>query len=409
MGKKHIFWIIGGGLLQIPLAKEVKKLGYMTLVTDINPDCPCRENADLFYPVDVFDVPGHLLLADMLLKQGYFMRAVLAAGIDAAETSAQLCQKLHLPGVKPEIAQLVHNKNEFREKMKSLGYPVPRFAVISEETIQSIESSIYGIGYPLIVKNTSSSGSRGTRIFHRPNLPKVVEAAKKAIEVSRSNLALIESTWKGSEHTVETLFDCNGHFHRCFITDRYFDNKDGYAIETGLRHPSTLPISTQEAMYNLGHNVARDLGVSLGAAKYDMIMTESGPRIIEMAVRLSGGFDCQYLVPAATGKNILKAAALTALGKPFSPSLLNDRKGRVALSGSLWPELGKIKNIRGIKEAKKISGLEHLFFRSKVGDTVVPYTDCTKRVCFYIVSGQTEAEAQASAAKLKQTVTIETS
>lgn len=408
MNGKPLFWIIGGGLLQIPLAKEVKDLGYATLVTDADSGCPCRKSADLFHAIDIFVVPEHLLLAETLLQDGHVIKAVLAAGIDAPETAARLCQKLRLPGVDPEIARLVNHKDKFREKLRILGYPVPKFAVISSETLDSIESAVDRIGYPLIVKNTSSSGSRGTQFFHAPDPHGIRDAVGKAIAVSRSKLALIESVWEGSEHTVETLFDCDGRFHPCFITDRYFDKKDGYAIETGLRHPSALSESEQNALYDLAYRVAHDLGVSIGAAKYDMMLTKDGPRIIEMTVRLSGGFDCQYLVPAATGKNILKAAALTALGESFDATLLQDKKGRVALSGSLWPKPGKIKSIKGVEETRKIGGLEHLFFRNQVGDTVVPYTDCTKRVCFYIVSGQTEAEAKADVARLQQILTIET-
>ena len=142
-------------------------------------------------------------------------------------------------------------------------------------------------------------------------------------------------------------------------------------------------------MFELAESVARAFGVTIGAAKFDMLLTEQGPRIIEMTVRLSGGFDCQYLVPAATGKNVLRAAALTAVGQPFPPELLEDRKHRVALSGSLWPQPGRITSISGTEEARGVPGFEHIFFRQAVGDVVEPYVDCTRRVCFIIVSGRT--------------------
>ena len=38
--------IIGGGQLQIPLVEEAKKLGYSTIVTDVNPNCVCSDIAD---------------------------------------------------------------------------------------------------------------------------------------------------------------------------------------------------------------------------------------------------------------------------------------------------------------------------------------------------------------------------
>jgi biotin carboxylase len=146
----------------------------------------------------------------------------------------------------------------------------------------------------------------------------------------------------------------------------------------------------------------------MGAAKVDMILTKKGPMIIEMTTRLSGGFDSQYLVPKATGKNILQAAILTSIGKPFPKKLLVDTKHRVGVTGSLWPKPGKIISIKGVDKAKNIPGVEYIFFRSEVGDVVQPYIDSTKRVCFIIATGKDENEARATLKKAISTISIVT-
>ena len=228
------------------------------------------------------------------------------------------------------------------------------------------------------------------------------------MRVSKSGRALIEECWERLEQTVETIFDVDGNFHRCFITDRIFDRSSGYAMELGLRQPSSLPESTLDEMYQLAENIARDLGIKIGAAKFDMILTDKGPRVIEMTVRLSGGFDCQYLVPAATGKNVMRAAILTALNKKFPASLLEDTKHRVGLTGSIWPKPGKITNISGVDDARALSGVEHIFFRYEIGDTIEDYVDCTKRVCFIIVTGKNEDDARKTLARAKKIIKITT-
>jgi biotin carboxylase len=301
---------------------------------------------------------------------------------------------------------LVNNKEIFRERMKSMGIPVPKFQTVTKSNLCHLKNIIGEIGYPLIVKNTSSSGSRGTKIFRSPDFDGIKKIVKEAIAVSRSGIALIESLWEGSEHTVETLFDSDGKFHRCFITDRAFDKSLGFALETGLVHPSRLNSSQQDEMYLLAEKFSKKIGISIGAAKFDMMQTADGPRIIEMTVRLSGGFDCQYLVPAATGKNILKAAILTATGNIFDSNLLKDTKKRVAISESLWPSPGKIIKIEGIDKAKELNGFEFIYFRYDVGDTVVPYRDCTNRVCFIIVSGNDYDEAQENMVQIKKSIRI---
>ena len=61
-------WIIGGGQLQIPLIEEAKKLGYSTIVTDINPNCVCSDIADIFKNVDIFDIESNISLYERSFK-----------------------------------------------------------------------------------------------------------------------------------------------------------------------------------------------------------------------------------------------------------------------------------------------------------------------------------------------------
>ena len=402
-------WIIGGGQLQIPLIEEAKKLGYSTIVTDINPNCVCSDIADIFETVDIFDIESNISLYERSFKTDLSIEivGVLAAGIDGHQTMAYLSNHMGLVSVSPKIADLVINKDLFRERMKKLGIETPRFKSITINDIPNLKNLTDQIGYPLIIKNTSSSGSRGTKIFYEPNIEEMILITKEAINVSRSKRALIESFWVGTEHTVETIFDINGDFHRCFITDRIFDKSNGFALETGLVHPSQLSEQMQESMYSLAEKTSKLIGVEVGAAKFDMIFTNTGPKIIEMTVRLSGGFDCQYLVPSANGKNILKAALLTCVGKPFDNDCLKSKFRKVAISESLWPKPGGvIKAINGVEEAKKMPGFENIFFRYGVGDYINDYIDCTKRICFIICSGVTLAETRQNMLKIKEKISF---
>lgn len=406
--KNNYLWIIGGGEMQIPVISEAKKLGLLTIISDLNPDCVCAKLADLFVPIDIFDIEAHIQKCKQLVASDINIIGVLAAGIDAPETMARLNQYLGLVGVDAEIAKLVHDKGQFRKRLAQLEIPVPRFATISLEQLDQLEAISDEIGYPLIIKNTDSSGSRGTKIFYAKNLPSLKKATLQAIDVSKSKVALMESFWEGPEQTVESLFDIDGEFHPCFITDRLFDKSDGYALEIGLNHPSQLNKSTQEEMFQIAEDVARKLGIKVGAAKYDFILTPNGPRIIEMTVRLSGGFDCQYIVPAATGKNIILAAILTAIGEKFPNALLENTLNKVVISRSIWPDPGIITSISGLDEARKIKGVEKIIMRSSLGDKVESYTDCTKRTCFIIISANSFDEAESICTIVKNTLLITT-
>ena len=58
------FWVIGGGILQIPLIHEVKKLNYSVIVTDGNPDCICKKQAEIFECIDIYDISKHVQYAE---------------------------------------------------------------------------------------------------------------------------------------------------------------------------------------------------------------------------------------------------------------------------------------------------------------------------------------------------------
>ncbi len=406
MKKDSYFWVIGGGEMQIPVIDEARDLGLKVICSDLSPNCICASRSDIFLQIDIFDIEEHVR-AGLELSRTVSILGVLAAGIDAPETMASLAKALGLPGVDPNIARLVHNKANFRRRLEKLGFPVPRYFDFGVEQLDDIVELAQSFGYPLVLKNTDSSGSRGTRIFYQRNDDLLRDVAQEAIRVSRSKRALMESCWEGPEQTIETLFDVDGNFHPCFITDRIFDKNNGYALEVGLRHPSILSEEKQAEMYKMAQDVAKAIGIRIGAAKFDCIFTPHGPRIIEMTVRLSGGFDSQYLVPAATGKNVIRAAIFTALGKPFPANLLQAKHRRVAISRSLWPKPGRIRAIHGLDSARRIPGVNKIVMRKGVGDLVEPYIDCTKRVCFVIAAANTQDEVDRIFEQVERTLIIE--
>ena len=396
-------WIIGGAELQVPLIKEAHKLGLKTIVSDLNPKCVSRELCDVFVHLDIFDAQANIEYAK---KSDLNIVGVLAAGIDVPETMAAMNEALGLKGVSLKTALLVKNKDLFRLKLQELNYPMPQFLIIDDTTIETLHETLATMPYPLIVKPTNNCGSRDMKIFYE-NSPQLKEFIKN--KFTKYGLLLVEELWIGEEQTVECLIDIDSTFHNGFITDRNFTFKNGYPIETGLVHPSQLDTLKQQELFNLAKTVAQDLCIEVGALKLDTIYTKNGPRIIELTVRHSGGFDCQYLVPFSTGKNILKAAILTATSEKFSPSLLKDTLHKFGVTGSIWPKSGKITSISGVDEARKIEGVEKIIILKKEGDEIREYIDCAARVVYIICSGQSLEKAKESLQKAQNLIEIETS
>ena len=391
-------WCIGGGLMQVPVVEEIKKMGYMSIVSDGNKDCPCKNKADIFIHKDIFDIDGHL---EESLGMEDTLVGVVAIGIDAPVTAARLAEKFGLPACETSTAELIQNKYTLRKLQKFFGFHHPKFEHVEGQW------GINRIDKDLIIKPVLNSGSRGVTILKAGSTPmEAMRAVEKARLASRDKCALVEERLYGTEHTVETLVDRHGVCHPCFITDRIFDYSNA-ALEKGLRHPSVLPRYVQASAYRLASSMAKAFMLESTPLKLDIMVTENGIVAIEATTRMSGGFDCQYLVPAATGKNLIRAGIEVALGNDIPLECLDIKKNKVAVSNSLWPPEGIIKSITGVKEASKLEGVVKIIMSRKEGDFIEPYTDCAKRVCFVITVGNTYGEAMGVFEEVKNIIKIE--
>jgi hypothetical protein len=107
------------------LIQEVRNLGFDVIVSDGSDQCVCRNLADVFVPVDIFDIEGHLREAKVFTARGNKIAAVLAAGIDAPETMAALAEMLGLPSVDRKIAHLVNNRINSDMSLNNSDIPLP--------------------------------------------------------------------------------------------------------------------------------------------------------------------------------------------------------------------------------------------------------------------------------------------
>lgn len=399
----HYFWVIGGGLLQIPLIHEARTLGLKTIVSDLNPQCAARAHADLFAHIDIFDIEGHLSF--LKLNTELKIAGVLAAGIDAPETMAAMNNFLGIKSISIDQALLCKQKDLFRHKLTELGYDQVNFVVIRQDNAHLIHTQSTTLNFPVIVKPPANSASRDMKIFHANGEPLTKYVTRL---LDRYPKVIIEEMWTGPEQTVECIIDIQEKFHRGFITDRKFTFENDYPIETGLVHPTELSANQQEALYTLAERIANDLNIKIGAIKLDTIYTPSGPRIIEMTLRHSGGFDCQYVFPYSTGKNLLKAAILTAIGETIPAELFVEKYKKYTVTGSVWPKPGTIRRITGIQAAERIPEVKNVFVRFDIGDIINEYKDCASRVAFIIATADTREAAGLALKKAQSLIRIET-
>lgn len=399
--KQKVILLVGGGLLQLPQARIAKELGLYTIVTDQNPGCAVAQAglADDFCRISTYDVAWHVEFANELRNRyGRRFVGVFTSGADVAVTVAQAASSVGLPSVDPRAAYATQHKPTLRKRFDEAGVPGPQWAEVwnLEQSIKATDD----IGYPLIVKNTDNAASRGCTILRNHDEDELNVAMMRAIKASHSQSALIEglmtAKYPGLEHTVETLMDGMEQYE-CFITDRTFLPNDRWAVEKGIQVPSQLSEDQQRQMYWMAFRGALAAGIDFGAAKVDMMWTPKGPRIIEMAARLSGGCECQWLDPYASGRRVIECAMRQAIGQGIDERLLQPQWDRAAVAHSIMPKPGRIVSIEGVDVARECPFIEHVFLRHKVGDNVPEYHDCASRSGWIIAKGATTDQAWANA------------
>jgi biotin carboxylase len=400
---KEYIWIIGGSIHQIPAIEEAKSLGLGIVCSDYNKDCIAKKRVDIFVNISIYDKEAHIKEIKRLKKEGINITGIVCIAVDAAITMGAVNDYFGFYGISEEIASICKDKALFRKKMDEWDIENARFDVLTKDDFNNFD--LDKLNFPIIVKPNNGFGSIGAKIFY--NKEGIKEHLELILKELKFEKALIEEYYVGEEQTVEAIFDYKGNFTPEFITDRFF-KKEVYPVEIGLRNPSSLSKKVQDELFSLAKKVGKGLGIKSGTIKLDSILTNKGARIIEATVRVAGGLDPYFLVPAATGKNIMQNAILTALGKPLKEESLLNKKNKIALTGSPLPTPGIIKSIKGIEKAKKLSGVKEVFIFAKVGDRVKEYFDGTSRVCYILVSANNEKEAKEILDEAIKLVEIET-
>ena len=376
--------IIGGGVFQVPAIKTAKSMALKVVVTDYNPEAEGMLLAD--YPIEVST--RNINLTVNTAKQ--FHRAcpldgVMTVGTDASQTVAAVADALNLPGIPFEVAERATDKIKMRQVLKEKGVPVPDFRPIW--TLEECQQAIQDMPLPLVIKPCDNMGARGVRKIER--LDDLISAFREAKEASISGKLILEEFMEGPELSLDALV-FEGSIHITGVADRIIERAP-YFVEIGHTLPSALPEKQQSRAVAVFKQAIFALGIDIGAAKGDIKITPEGPKIVEIAARLSGGWMSAYTYPLSTGVNLYKAAIQIALGE--TPTDLKPKTSLVSAERSLLPPPGKILSIQGVEEARKIKGVKEIILMKEAGDMAEEPRSNLGKVGYVITVGKTREEA----------------
>ncbi len=377
--KKRVM-IVGASAWQVPMIKKAKELGYDVGVIDYNPNAVGRTYADKFYEVSTIDIDG---VCKATKDFG-------ASGITTVATDmpmraiAYTCDQLGLTGISEETAFNATDKARMIKKFQENGVPHPWYYVLY--TVSDLWKIKDQLSYPCISKPIDNSASRGVMIIN--NEDELENGLNYSSINGRSGAVIVEELLIGSEISVEA-FVVAGEVHIIQITDKLTTGSPHF-VEIGHNQPSKFIPDQFEEIYDVTKKAVLAVGIMNGPAHVEMMVTENGPRLIELGARLGGDFITTDLVPLSTGIDMLGATIQLACGDKvdIEPKFKKASAIRYMKTG-----LGIIKSVAGIKDVENIAGVVRVSMLKSIGDSAGEICDSIDRVGYVIAQSNSLNDA----------------
>ena len=306
--------IIGASYLQKPLVEKCKELGVYSICFAWEDGAVCKDLCNKFYPISTID-------KDTILEacQDEKIDGITTIASDVATLTVNyVAEKMGLVGNPDKYSQTATNKYLMRQCFMENDVPSPKFCLIEGQIPEIINT----FSYPIIVKPTDRSGSRGVeKVLKREELQ---EAIDRACKESFQKKAVIEEFVEGREISVESI-SFRGKHYILQITDKV-TTEAPFFVELEHHQPSSLPDDIKAKVRAIVLNALDALHIQYGASHSELKITREGDiRVIEIGARMGGDFIGSDLVKLSTGYDFLKGVIDVAFGE-FEEPKLTDRK-----------------------------------------------------------------------------------
>lgn len=386
--------IIGASILQLPAIKKAKEMGLYVAVADYNPAAVGIPFVDEYFNVSTIDEEGIYQAAKNFKADG-----IMTLATDMPMRAlAYACERLGLVGISYDTAVKSTDKGEMIKAFEAAGVEHPWYHIIKSKTdLEKID----GLTFPCITKPTDNSGSRGVMLVH--NMDELKTAVDYSSENGRTGSVILEEYMTGPEVSVEVMV-IDGVPHILQITDKLTTGAPHF-VEMGHSQPSQLPDDTCERISDLASRAALAVGIENGPAHVEIIVTEDGPKLVELGARMGGDCITTHLVPLSTGIDMVKATIDVCLGSKPDVEAKIDRGSAIRY---FYAPCGKIISIEHIDTAKAIKGVYEIAFVKNPGDAIGEIGSSTDRIGFVISQGEDAISAVSTCNMVLKSVSIVT-
>lgn len=375
--------------------RKAKELGLKVLGIDSNPEASGLALCDEVM-ICSFNNFEEILREIELLKID-LVGVVSTCSEAGMPLAAEIREKFNLPGPGKEMTSRLMRKEIQRQVWAQANVPGPKWRVC--QTLSDVRQACTEIGYPLIMKPTDSSGSRG--VAKVASEGEVEEAFHKALGFSGSQKVLVESFMDGVEFAIESLV-VKGEVYILAVSEK----KKVEGTRETVASEYIAPQCSLESLERIKKVVTEAyvaIGYQNGVGHAEVILEESGfVGLVEVAGR-GGGFTVfETYVPELTGVDFPLLATQLALGHEVS---LEEVVQKPAVLKFFPSQEGVVTDIQGLEDARAKPGVIVDTF-VKIGDVVGGAKADGDRLGFVLATALSYAEARATVDKISSEITF---
>ena len=375
--------VLAAGLLQIPVIKKAREMGYYVIAVDDDPNAPGMALADKSI------VPGGLMNEEKLVaiaKEEQIDGVIHPCSEVAMNVMGRINDELGLCGISKEVAIRSTNKHLMREAFEKYGAPSPK-SIMAKDEKDAWKVFCEEFDTNAILKPSRNSGSRGiAKVEKGISKEEFVHLYQRALEESRDHQVLIEQFIEGPEFSVEVIV-WKGEPHVLAVTDKK-TTQAPYFVELGHNQPSVYSEDIQQKLKDGAIAGCKALGLTYCAAHCELKIQNGEAYLMEIGARMGGDFISTELTHLSSGIDMVAATINVVLG--VAPNLKAVKEKHGVCIRYFTPKPGKVISIKNT-EALNSPDVYEAELYVKFGDEVREVKSSLDRSGHVIVTAPQEA------------------
>lgn len=390
--KKHVcnsrkILLLGGSAAQLIAIEKAKELGYYTVLCDFLPDNPGQYIADSFHLVSTTDKEAVLEVA----KQEQVDGIVAYSSDPAAPTAAYVANAMNLPGMDYNVVRHFCEKQLFRDFLLKNGFNVPQSVEVKVPyDLKSIDVS--HLHFPVIVKPTDSSGSKGITVLE--DEIGLQDALAYAQEYSRNGVLIIEEFIRRDHPCVieAEIFAIDGKVVTWGLINSIRDTESNPLLPAAYSYPLNLPESRKELVKKEVSRLVAVTGKTSGAFNIEMIIDKHERLFFLDAGPRNGGNMLPEFISMIARKDIVEATIKTVMGDTdgLDISLDGEEGGYWGLGVLHTSQSGLFNGVEYSQLAKEALVRENV--QKEMGEQVRPFERCNDLVGLNFLHFKTKSD-----------------